>query len=186
VRHIPPDHLLRQVFESCASFAEARAQLETVPVARPVIYVLVGCASGERCVIERTEEDFRTRFEHLSAANDWRIGDARYEARLGGRLALTATYDEAAANSRRRCEAFASWQGTFAHDSFGWLAVPVLNRYTRMAVEMCPANGVLRVIGYESARGAPLAEPATLPCGLESRPSGDPAVPHAVYACSCS
>src|SRR5437763_1246172 len=53
----PPDHLLREVFESCADYAEARRRLETTPLARPVIFTLVGCQAGERCVIERTEED---------------------------------------------------------------------------------------------------------------------------------
>src|SRR5215469_10302780 len=41
--HIPPDQLLRQVFEECRTFAAARKRLETIPVARPAIYVLVGC-----------------------------------------------------------------------------------------------------------------------------------------------
>lgn len=168
VRNIPPDQLLRQVFESCGSFAEAKARLETIPVARPVIYTLVGCAPGEHCIIERTEDGFHTRNEHTSAANDWREGDASYEARLGARLSLTASYAEAAANSRRRCEALAGWEGSFARESFAWIAPPILNRYTRLAVEMCPAEGVLRVIGYEVPRGAALAEPATLPCELTS------------------
>ena len=55
---IPPDQLLRQTFELCADFAAARRMLETTPVSRPVIYVLVGRAAGERCVIERTETGF--------------------------------------------------------------------------------------------------------------------------------
>src|SRR5438477_19024 len=42
VRHIPPDQLLRHVFETCATFDEAKRQLETVPVARPVIFSVVG------------------------------------------------------------------------------------------------------------------------------------------------
>jgi hypothetical protein len=100
------------------------------------------------------------------AANDWWVGDPRYEARLGARQALVATYAEAAANSRRRSEALAGWNGTFAHDSFAWVTTPVLNRYTRLAVEMCPAKGVLRVVGYEAPRGATLAQQATLPCEL--------------------
>ena len=169
VQHIPPDHLLRLVFETCGSFAEARAQLETVPVARPVIYVLAGRCPGEHCVIERTEDGYQTRFEHAVAANDWRVGDARYEARLGAHLVFTASYDEAAANSRRRCEALATWPGTFARDSFAWLMPPVVNRYTRTAVEMCPAAGVLRVIGYETPSGATLAEPATRPLELTAQ-----------------
>src|SRR5262245_57960802 len=51
IRHIPPDHLLRAVFETAASFGEAKYRLETTPIARPVIYTLVGCRPGERCVI---------------------------------------------------------------------------------------------------------------------------------------
>jgi hypothetical protein len=166
VRHIPPDQLLRQVFESCGSFAEARERLESVPVARPVIYTLVGCAPGERCVIERTEESFRTRDEPAAAANDWHIGDPYYEARLGARKAFTATYAEAAANSRERSAKVADWQGTFARNSFAWIVAPVLNPYTRLAVEMCPAAGVLRVVGYEKQPGADLPEPATAPFEL--------------------
>ena len=166
VRHIPPDQLLRQVFETCASFAEARAQLETVPVARPVIYTLVGCAVGERCVIERTEETYRTRHEYVCAANDWQVGDANYEARLGADKALTSTYVEAAANSLRRSDAVAEWQGSFARDSFAWVAAPVLNRYTRLAAEMCPDEGVLRVVGYEKPRDLDLPQPATAPYEL--------------------
>jgi len=166
VRHIPPDQLLRQVFETCASFAEARAQLETVSVARPVIYTLVGCAVGERCVIERTEEGFRTRSERACAANDWEVGDPRYEARLGARKVFTLSYAEAAANSRERSEAVTGWQGAFTRDSFAWVAPPVLNRYTRLATEMCPSEGILRVVGYETHRGVELPKPATAPYEL--------------------
>jgi hypothetical protein len=166
VRHIPPDQLLRQVFETCGSFAEARTQLESVPVARPVIYTLVGCAPGERCVIERTETAFCTRDEPAAAANDWYIGDPNYEARLGARKAFTATYTEAAANSRERSATVTEWRGTFARDSFAWIMAPVLNLYTRLAVEMCPAAGVLRVVGYERQPGAELPEPATAPFEL--------------------
>jgi hypothetical protein len=163
VRHMPPDQLLRQAFETCGSFAEAKALLETVPVARPVIFSLAGCAAGECCVIERTEDGYETRSDATVAANDWQVNDPRYEARLGARLALTASYAEAQANSRRRSDALAGWAGTFTRDSFAWVAAPVLNQFTRLAIEMCPAQGILRVMGYESPRGGVLAQPATLP-----------------------
>ena len=35
IDHIPPDHLLRDVFEECTTFAQAKHRLETTPVARP-------------------------------------------------------------------------------------------------------------------------------------------------------
>jgi hypothetical protein len=41
---------------------------------------------------------------------------------------------------------------------------PVLNSQTRLAVEMCPATGVLRAIGYEQIEGHELPKPATLIC----------------------
>ena len=71
IRSIPPDHLLRQVFETCRNYAEAKHRLERTPVARPAIYTLVGCRAGERCVIERQEDGFETREDDTSAANDW-------------------------------------------------------------------------------------------------------------------
>ena len=47
----------------------------------------------------------------------------------------------------------------FGADEFGWVSPPVLNSQTRVAVEMCPGTGALRVIGYEPADGAGLPEP---------------------------
>src|SRR5262249_22064142 len=46
IRHIPPDQLLRAVFEECEDFAQARRRLETTPIARPVIYTLAGVRPG--------------------------------------------------------------------------------------------------------------------------------------------
>jgi hypothetical protein len=37
----------------------------------------------------------------------------------------------------------------------------VLNPYTRIAAEMCPARGALRVVGYEIMHGSDLPQPAT-------------------------
>jgi hypothetical protein len=85
---MPPDQLLRQTFELCADFAAARRILETTPVSRPVIYVLVGCAAGERCVIERTETGFVTRGHDTSAANDWLPRRPGWEAARGANRSL--------------------------------------------------------------------------------------------------
>ena len=160
VRHIPPDQLLRRVFETCRTFEEARQQLESVPVARPVIFTLVGCVSGERCVIERTEEGATTRMSDTFAANDWPINQAPWEGRVGGTQVLTCSSADAAENSRSRCAALSGWSGSFARDSFAWIAPPVLNPFTRVAVEMCPAEGRLRVRGFEKVDDG-LPQPVT-------------------------
>src|SRR5262249_53450256 len=161
IRDIPPDHLLRQVFETCNDFGEARQRLETTPIARPVIYTLVGCRPGERCVIERTEDTFRSRSEHTACANDWMQTRPWWEARMRTEALLTRSAEEAADNSRRRREQLASWPGAIALGGFEWVAPPVLNPMTRLAVEMCPANAILRVRGYELPAGAELPEPVT-------------------------
>ena len=167
VRHIPPDQLLRQVFETCRTFDEARAQLETVPVARPVIYTLAGLTSGQRCVIERTEDDFNTCSETTSAANDWLERQPLWEARVGGKNAITCTFAEAGDRSHARRAALEAWGNPFAGGGFDWVAPPVLNPFTRLAAIMCPAKGELRVVGYETLPGDELPRPVTHVCELK-------------------
>ena len=167
IRFIPPDHLLRTVFETCKSYGEAKHRLETTPIARPAIYSLVGCQPGERCVIERTEASFATRTDATSAANDWLQSAPSWEARTRADLMLTRTYEETAASSRARREHFENWSGQFSNGYFDWVVPPILNPYTRLAVEMCPAKGVLRAVGYESIPGAALPNAVTLTCDLQ-------------------
>ena len=45
---MPPLHLLRHVFETAATFSQALDLLETVELARPVLFTLVGCESRMR------------------------------------------------------------------------------------------------------------------------------------------
>lgn len=161
IRHIPPDQLLRQVFETCSDFAAARDMLEHTPVARPVIFSLAGTLPGERCVIERTEEGFETRSTGTVAANDWHTCREPWEARVGGDLVLTCRYEEAGENSRCRRETIESFSGSVADQPFGWLVEPVNNRFTRLAVEMCAARGTLRVMGLERNGDDGVASPVT-------------------------
>jgi hypothetical protein len=161
IRFCPPDHLLRQVFETCRNFGEAKERLESTPIARPAIFTLIGCTPGERCVIERTEQGFVSRGEETSAANDWLRGRKPWEARVAAKFLLTSSYEEAAANSRRRREALSAWQQPFARAQLAWVVPPVLNPFTRCAIEMCPARGILRVAGYELEAGSELPRQIT-------------------------
>lgn len=153
MRHIPPDQLLRQVFETCATYDAARHALETTPVARPVIYTLAGTVPGERCVIERTEEAFASRDAETSAANDWGEPREPWEGRVASDLVLTCSFREAGENSRKRRAALQGWRGRVGLDRFEWVTPPVLNKCTRIAVEMCAATGELRAAGYELGDG---------------------------------
>jgi peptidoglycan/xylan/chitin deacetylase (PgdA/CDA1 family) len=162
VRHMPPDQLLRHVFETAEDFAGARQLLETTPIARPVIYTLAGCKAGERCIIERTTDGFSTRTEDTGAANDWLVRRHGWEGRIGANIMFTCSHDEAGANSQGRRAALTSWDAPFV-GAFDWVTAPVLNLYTRIAVEMCAANGILRVVGYEMMPGFDLPQAVTLP-----------------------
>jgi hypothetical protein len=161
IRFRPPDHLLREVFETCRDFDAAKRRLETVPVARPVIFTLIGCERGERCVIERTEEGFASRTEDTSTANDWLRSTTPWEARVCATLLLKSSPEEASAHSRARREALSSWPQPFARSDFAWVTPPVLNPFTRIAVEMCAASGTLRAVGYEPEPGGTLPRRAT-------------------------
>jgi hypothetical protein len=171
---MPPDQLLRQTFELCADFAAARRMLETTPVARPVIYVLTGCTAGERCVIERTETGFVTREQKTSAANDWVPRQLGWEGRIGTRRFFVSTFTEAGDYSRDRRESLERWPNSCAAHNFDWVREPVLNPYTRLAVAMCPARGILRVAGYEVTQGL-LPEPVTAICDVVPARESEPA-----------
>jgi len=159
-RHMPPDQLLRHVFETALDFATARRLLETTPIARPVIYTIAGRAPGECCVIERTIDGYTTSTENTGAANDWLERRDGWEGRIGANVMFTCSHDEAGANSRTRHAALTSWQAPFV-GTFDWITEPVLNQYTRIGVEMCAAAGILRVMGYESVPGFELPQPVT-------------------------
>jgi hypothetical protein len=165
VRHIPPDQLLRQVFETCPAYDAAKSVLENTPVARPVIYTLIGCGPGERCVIERTETGFTTRDGETSAANDWVPGRPRWEARIAATRFLTCSPAEAAARCRDRHDALAGFDGFLSRRGFDWVKPPVLNPYTRLAVTMSPARAILRVVGFEMTT-AGLPEHVTQVCEI--------------------
>ena len=164
-RSIPPDHLLREVFETCRTFDEAKHRLEVTPIARPVIYTLVGCYQGERCVIERTQDGFVSRNHDTVAGNDWLRSGPPWEAQVSAKAMFTCTSDEAFENNRKRRDHLATWPGRFVGE-FEWVSSPVLNSETSLAVEICPATGVFRAIGYEQVERHRLPEPATLMCEL--------------------
>jgi hypothetical protein len=135
-----------------APLSIARQLLEAAPLARPVLFVLVGCKSGERAVIEREGAHMRTYSEDTVVANAWREISDGWRPRVCG----SGTPVE---NNRRRSAAMIAWSGRDAGD-FGWAVAPVLNAKTRLTVEMCPAVGMLKVAGWE-ADGRGSAAPAT-------------------------
>jgi hypothetical protein len=163
VRDAPPDHALRQVFETARDYAEAKAQLSSIPLARPVLYALVGTSEGESCVIERTETEARIHDGTFAVANDWQEPLPGWEPRsCGGPFAT---------DSRDRRATLHGTCGTSAQP-FDWLVPPVHNWETRLAAEMSAGDGTLRVIGYDSGgRGRPSVQVTEMLEIVGSRPA---------------
>jgi hypothetical protein len=138
----PPEHVLRLAFETCASFDEACRLLETAPVARPVLFLVAGCSPGQRVLIERDGEGIRTYRDHTVVANAWRDHPDGWRPRVCGE----GTPVE---NNRKRVAAMAANAGVHPPD-LQWVAPPVVNPCTRLAVEMCAASGRLVVAGWEA------------------------------------
>ena len=142
-RHLPPAHLLRRVFDQAEDFAEAKSLLCQTPLALPVIYALVGPGPHEACIIERLEDRAFVREASpdapleaaVAAANHWQAtGLPGYPRGL-----------ESEARSLQLAKTLPQAGG-----GLGWLAPPVLNELTRLAMRAEPASGRLWVQGYEA------------------------------------
>ena len=134
-RALPPAHLLRLVFDTCATFADAAAMLRRTPVCIPAIYTLAGPGPNEAIVIERTATAAYSPPDAV-AANHWASVDApagrpRNPSSLSRRAAMARVTDPGP-----------EW-------SLGWLSPPILQPDTRLAVMANPATGRLMAQGWE-------------------------------------
>lgn len=139
----PPEHVLRRAFETCTTFDEACRLLAREPIARPVLFLVVGCAAGERMLIEREGDQARIYRDDTVVANAWRDRSDGWRPRVCGEGAPSE-------NNRRRMTAMAACTG--AHPpNLEWAMAPVVNACTRLAVEMCASSGRLVVAGWEAS-----------------------------------
>ena len=136
-RALPPVHVLRQVFDTCRTFEDAKTVLSETPLAMPAFFTLVGTKSGEGCVIERTEDSAVVRDSPASIANHW-VGHSQPGRARGidseGRHALMEQTRE----------------GAGLETPFDWVTAPILNPTTRLAVIANPATARLSVQGWEN------------------------------------
>ncbi len=138
---LPPSHLLRQVFEECLDYAAARRRLIETPIALPAIFVLAGTAPAETCIIERLEDRAAVHDGPGCSANHWRTES------------FGAGWKSRGQDNLSRCAGLYELLDRPA-EGFAWIAPPVLNRDTRLAVRMNAATAELVVIGIEEERPA--------------------------------
>jgi len=145
----PPDHLLRYAFETCADFEEAIALLAREPLARAALFTVAGVGPGEMAVVERTEREARIIRGPVTVANDWQKPRPGWAARMGheNNVARRATLGAVGPDA----------------PAFAWVEPPVLNRLTRLVVELSAAGaGDILARGYEAGSLREMPLPATL------------------------
>jgi hypothetical protein len=142
LKHLPPAHLLRRVFEQAGSYAEARLMLTKAPIAAPVIFSLAGVEPGETCIIERLEDDARVHDGVQAAANHWQSHG--WHGRPRGEKSL----ERVAQIMAEPIPFDASWP---------WLAEPILNWKTRLVMMADARSGRVLVQGFEP--DGPATEP---------------------------
>jgi hypothetical protein len=151
----PAAHLLRFVFDHCRTYDEAVKLLVRTPLARPTLFSFVGARPGQGCLIERTETEAVIHEGERCIANDWHPDSPPRP----GRWVPRGRFIRGLPSSEERSVALA---GCPSAAPFAWLAEPVLNGLTRIAVEASPASGHLRVVGLEpSSRRMRKAVPVT-------------------------
>lgn len=154
----PPDHLLRHAFDTCADFRSAVDLLSCEPLARPALFSLAGAGANEAVLIERKEREATLYWGASSVANAWR------EPQEGWTPRAWLGVDPIESNRAR--VALMRRANVDGQRGFEWLARPVLNATTRVAVEMSARDGDLLVIGYESNWKEKTAFPVTHPFDL--------------------
>jgi acid ceramidase len=85
--------LIRQVFETCATFGEAIRVLERSPIAADCLLLVTGTNPGEMAVVERTSTRAAIRGPEngfVAVTNDYRRLDDAASAQTGNRLQETA------------------------------------------------------------------------------------------------
>jgi hypothetical protein len=141
----PAPHLLRHVFDACATFDEAVEMLTTAPLARPTLYSIAGASPSQACLIERTRTDAVVKHGNVTIANGWHPTSPPRDGYWMPRGTLVRGVNDS--DLRRQC-----LEDEEPCDAFDWLREPVLNGFTRLAVETSAASGELRVLGFEPAR----------------------------------
>lgn len=150
----PPDHLLRYVFENCADFEEAIKVLSEEPLARSALFTITGVNADQIAVVERTESKARVIRGPVTVANDWQKPETGWKARMGHE------------NNVARRQAMSDIENN--QEPFSWAKPPVLNKLTRLTVEMSATDkGILHARGYESGSIFKMAVPATLDFSLQ-------------------
>jgi hypothetical protein len=132
---LPAMHLLRRVFDECVNYEEAKRRLCVEPIAVPAFFTLAGMEPDEGCIIERRESRYAVREVPACISNHWTTFPIRGWKR--------------GVDTRARLD-YMKTVFTSPGNDFDWVAHPVLNETTRLAVIANAAEHRLIVRGFEA------------------------------------
>jgi hypothetical protein len=139
---IPPAHLLRQVFETAATYEEAKERLSKTPLSMPVIYTLTGVNANEGCIIERLKNDFVIR--ELDAGQESVSATNHFQSALKD---VGQGWMERSEHSHERYAQSRTMTGESLTKDFNWFSYPVANDHTRLVMTANAKTGELTVMG---------------------------------------
>ncbi len=148
-RGIPPEHLLRRVFETAKTYDEAKKMLSETRISLPVIFVLSGIGAGEGCVIERLE-------------NTAEVAELGARQQLVASNHFTSSLTTVGEGWRPREEdSEGRWKQAsdiLGHDlapaHFDWLRAPIISKRTRLCAVMDASSMRLLAQGFEGVTPA--------------------------------
>ena len=145
-RHAPATHVLRSVMETSPNYEDARRTLIETPLAAPATFTLTGIQPHEACVIERSNTGAYVIDGRACTTNHW--------------IGLDHGAHSRGIDSEGRRAAMSRVGRAELDPTFAWLAEPVLNDLTRLALVADAAQGRIVARGYEG--GAPATRPLEL------------------------
>lgn len=154
---LPPAHLLRQVFDQCRTYIEARNILSDTPLAMPALFSLSGLEPDQCCIIERTEDEVCVHHGPGAVANHW--------------LRLATPGRSRGIDSTGRLDQMLALQPDVG-DDFSWVRAPILNSTTRISVIANAATGRLKVLGWEDDPDNGITPATLIYDGVASRKKG--------------
>jgi len=141
--HIPPAHLLRQVFETAKDYDQAKQMLVETPLCVPVIFTLCGIKANEGCVIERLET--QAVIHEISEKNSVMTAN-HFQSHFNG---TGLGWMPRPIDSAGRMSCMQNLEAALISDSdMDWFIAPIANERTCLVFVSNPESGRLMLQGF--------------------------------------
>ncbi|MBI3441024.1 MAG: hypothetical protein HY052_04355 [Proteobacteria bacterium] len=142
---LPSPHLLRKVFETAASYQEAKEMLTKEPIAMPTMFTLTGVNPGEGCVIERLEDRAVVR----EMKDDRAFVTNHFQTNING---VGEGWMPRGVDNYGRAEAALQIPTAEIEQGFAWFKAPIANKFSVLAMVADAATGKFDLVGTDAEK----------------------------------